>query len=58
MILALFALIAVAALAYVAVIHTGRADRYEATLREIAAWEGNGNGTARKLSRLAKEALK
>ena len=58
MIIALFALIAVAALAYVAVIHTGRADRYEAALREIAAWQDNGNGTARKLSRIAREALK
>ena len=51
-------LLAIAALAYVAMCNAGRSDRYEAALREIAAWQDNGNGTARKLSRIAREALK
>ena len=58
MIVALFALLAVAALTCVSVRSAGRADRYEAALKEIAAASDINSGTVKRLARIAQEALR
>lgn len=44
-------------LAAIALSESRRAERMALALREIAGWEDNGNGTARRLKRIAEGAL-
>lgn len=53
----LFVIACIFGLAAIALSESRRAERMAAALREIAGWEDNGNGTARRLKRIAEGAL-